>query len=145
MSTSAVLKDNLSFKVLVKTAWLFAGLFVFCGCAENTINNSSASSIDAQFQIKSLQSVKPEAVASSSVQFYQNVLRVGLGSHCHYFPSDSTYAILLSKRCGPLKTTLKSFERFSREFDAAYLGVPVMSSFEGPYFKDIPDGCDWLD
>ncbi|MGZ3769735.1 MAG: membrane protein insertion efficiency factor YidD [Bdellovibrio sp.] len=83
--------------------------------------------------------------SSSSVKFYQNFVRGTLGSHCSYFPSDSAYAIWLSKRCGVLKTTLKSFERYSREFDAAYLGLKIISSEKQNYFKDVPYECRWLD
>lgn len=144
MNMSAGLQNNLSLKRFVTTAWLLAGLFVFWGCAGNTISNRSASAVDARFRMAKGDAQASRTPPSSSVRFYQNVLRVTLGSHCTYFPSDSAYAIWLSKRCGIFKTTLKSFERYSREFDAAYLGLPVMNSSDGQYFKDIPDECDWL-
>lgn len=144
MNTSAELRNNLNLKRFMTTAWLLAGLFVFGGCAGTPINNRSASSVDARFRMGKTESLAPKTPASSSVRFYQTVIRVTLGSHCSYFPSDSAYAIWLSKRCGFFKTTLKSFERYSREFDAAYLGLPVMTSSEGQYFKDIPDECKWL-
>lgn len=143
MSMSVKLQSNLSLRFFT-TAWLFAGLFVFWGCAGGTINNPSASSVDARFRMVKRDPVASRTPASSSIRFYQNVLSVTLGSHCSYFPSDSAYAVWLSKRCGVLKTTLKSFERFSREFDAAYLGFPVMSFSGRSYFKDVPDECDWL-
>ncbi|MNK84120.1 putative membrane protein insertion efficiency factor [compost metagenome] len=139
---SANLASNLKFQTIYRVAWLIAGLSFFSGCASVYQASPRVSAIDAHYQLASAKKqITSSAPASPSVRFYQDVIRTGLGSHCTYFPSDSEYAIMISRRCGPIKTTIRSFERFSREFDAAYLGLPILSTSEGLHFKDIPDDC----
>ena len=145
MSTTALLENNLKSKNLVSTAWLIAGLYFFLGCASPSLQPKSMSAIDARYQLKNSAEKNPVKTGGSpGVSFYQNVLSSTLGSHCSYFPSDSRYAMMISKRCGPVMTMFKSFERYSREFDAAHLGLPIVNVDRDNHFKDIPNECEWI-
>lgn len=139
-------RNNLNLYFFFLKAWLFAGLFAFWSCSGRPINNLLVSGIDARFQLmQKNSSTTYHNPASSSVRFYQNVIRSTLGSHCAYFPSDSAHAVWMSKNCNPLKSTLNSFARYSREFDVAFLGLPIIHSSQNQNFKDIPNGCNWIE
>jgi putative component of membrane protein insertase Oxa1/YidC/SpoIIIJ protein YidD len=145
MSTTVLLKSNLRADKLVFTAWLIAGLYFFLGCASPNLQSKPVSSIDARFQLHNATDKVPvKSGGSPSVSFYQNVLSSTLGSHCSYYPSDSRYAMMISKRCGPVLTMFKSFERYSREFDASHLGLPLVQVDGDNHFKDIPNECEWI-
>lgn len=136
-----------SFNLLrpLSTAWFITGLSFFVGCASPSLSPQLVSSIDSRYQLHQSQNQSAPSSSSPSVVFYQSVLRTTLGSHCQYFPSDSAYAAMISKRCNPAVTMLKSFERYSREFDAAHLGLPVVNLDGNNHFKDIPHECTLLD
>jgi hypothetical protein len=128
----------------LRRAWLCAGLFFFCGCAAQVPAGEVHSGIDGNFQLHEVRAAAT-APASPGVSFYQRVLRSTLNSECTYFPSDSAYAQLMASHCGALKTTLKSFARFSLEPDAAQLGRPLVHVENRIHFENVPLDCQWLD
>lgn len=138
-------ESNFNSLRLLSAAWLITGLCFFMGCVSPSISSVPASSIDSRYQLQQTQHKIASTSGSPSVVFYQSVLRTTLGSHCQYFPSDSAYTSMISKRCPPAITMLKSFERYSREFDAAYLGLPIINVDGSNHFKDIPYECTLLD
>jgi putative component of membrane protein insertase Oxa1/YidC/SpoIIIJ protein YidD len=110
------------------------------GCVQ--LQSTSASSIDSTYKFKKLSQTLIEA-ESASVGVYQRVLRPSLFSRCDYFPSDSVYSQNLAQRCGTLPSLFKTFDRFLREPDAGYLGLPVVTTDHGLSFIDLPQTCEF--
>lgn len=145
MNTHAHLRSSLRFtKYFVQTG-LVVGLSFITACAGKTPLGSVKSGLDGKFQIQRLNKQEGSGAASPGISFYQKVLRSTLNSECSYYPSDSEYAQMMAKRCGPVKTMLKSFARFSLEPESAQLGRSIVRVENKIHFQDIPYGCNWLD
>lgn len=145
MNSHAHLRSSLTFtKCFVQIGFLF-GLSFIMACAGKVPSGSVRSGLDGKLQIQRLNKQEGPGAASPGISFYQKVLRSTLNSECRYYPSDSEYAQMMAKRCGPVKTMLKSFARFSLEPEAAQLGRPIVRVEDKIHFQDIPYGCNWLD
>ncbi len=130
-------------RVLVTLCICVQGLFTFFSCAQKPIVCRNVSSIDAIYQNHKLSSQNLKKMSkSASVTLYQSVLRPSLFSKCDYFPSDSVYAQNLAARCGSLSSLFKTYDRFIREPDAGYLGLPVVTMKHGLQFIDMPTSCN---
>lgn len=96
------------------------------------------SSIDSNYKFQKLNQTKKES-ESATVSVYQKILRPSLFSRCDYYPSDSVFSQNVSRRCGAVSSLYKTFDRFLREPDAGYLGVPMIVTYHGVSFVDLPD------
>ncbi len=81
---------------------------------------------------------------SASVNVYQSIVSQTLASECVYSPSDSAYSQIVSKKCGSVVSLMKTFDRFLRESDIAFVGSAMIPS-KGEYkFLDIPEDCEYF-
>jgi putative component of membrane protein insertase Oxa1/YidC/SpoIIIJ protein YidD len=135
-------KNNLIF-LGFKVAQIISGLLFFVGCQSVYLQSPIQSSIDAQYRLKRIQNSAVSYPQSPSVGLYRRVIRPVLGSHCSYFPSDSEHAVILSKKCSAPVAALKSFARYSREFDAGTLGIPIIKNLDKSYYAETSDSCDF--
>jgi putative component of membrane protein insertase Oxa1/YidC/SpoIIIJ protein YidD len=119
-------------------------LLFFSGCT-SVPSLELASGIDAHFEFDKIkESLAGTAAASPGVEVYRSSFGRILGSHCQYFPSDSTYHLERSRRCGALNSTAQSMARFFLEPDAATMGLPIIVDNESVSYKDLPNDCHWL-
>lgn len=129
--------------LLLKRNSLFLSLaisFNLAGCVN--LQPANVSSIDSTYKLKKINRVIKES-ESATVSVYQKVLRPSLFSRCDYFPSDSVYSQNLAKRCGAVSSLFKTFDRFLREPDASYLGLPMVNNNHGISFVDLPpESCE---
>ena len=119
---------------LLKTSFL---LFIFA--CSSTTQNRAVSKIDADYKIKKFYSNKS---SSFGISFYQKTLRKAWGSHCKWYPHDSKNAQILNEKCGPLKTSVKSFARFLNEANSARHGHDLIITKGKVYFENLPNSCD---
>ena len=124
-----------------KALIVLSGLFFVFSCSVRPITPTHVSSLDTNYKFKKLAAEKNEA-ESALVTVYQKALRRGLYSQCEYFPSDSVYSQVMSKRCGTGASLVKTFDRFVREPDASYLGIPMLSTDHGQSYRHLPDSCE---
>ena len=121
-------------------------LLLFGGCTSTGLKSPQTSAIDARFQLSRwnarINISEGAREKSPGISFYQRVLSQTLGSHCSYFPSDSQYAQLTFRSCGPWKGIVRSMSRFYLEPDAAALGYPVILNGEHILFKDMRSSCE---
>lgn len=114
--------------------------FNVAGCVN--LQPANVSSIDSTYKFKKISRVTTES-ESATVSVYQKVLRPSLFSRCDYYPSDSVYSQNLAKRCGTIPSLFKTFDRFLREPDAGYLGLPMVNNNHGISFVDLPpENCE---
>lgn len=115
-------------------------IFALAGCVN--LQPANVSSIDSTYKFQKISRVSKES-ESATVSVYQKVLRPSLFSRCDYFPSDSAYSQNLAKRCGTIPSLFKTFDRFLREPDAGYLGLPMVNNNHGISFVDLPpENCE---
>lgn len=75
---------------------------------------------------------------------YQNGVRGILGSECKQFPSDSEYALRVSRRCGAIPGAFLSAARFLKEEDNHLLGKPRIYHPERLLHADLDPACDFF-
>ncbi len=135
--------------LVLKKAYILCRLFLFsiltsllasCAAPNKTF---LVSGIDSQYRLKNTQLTSRNA-ASSTVNIYQSVVSRTLASECKYFPSDSAYSQIISKKCGSFHSLMKTFDRFLRESDVAFLGSAMIPTGHKYRFLDIPEDCDYL-
>jgi hypothetical protein len=108
------------------------------GCSSPNLRNIEYSSIDAHY----LQAAKlPASGGAVSVRFYRQGLRGVLFSKCRYFPSDSTFFLEAERSCGTAKASLLTLSRMLDEYDAALIGVPIISEPSGVSLYAPPPDC----
>jgi putative component of membrane protein insertase Oxa1/YidC/SpoIIIJ protein YidD len=107
-----------------------------------TVSSSIVSGIDHKFKLSKLTHTSKKIKAkSSSVSFYQKVLRQTLGSNCDLYPHDSKYAQINFTRCNKTKSILKSMHRFYMEPDASTVGLDIILKNK-VYYVDMPTNCN---
>lgn len=100
----------------------------------------SASRIDAQFKVGKL---KGSLSSKQEVSFlYKNVLARSMASRCRWYPSDSQYMNIVSRKCGSLRGTLFAFSRFMTEADAYRISSGSVIENQQLHFVDFPSDCD---
>ncbi len=100
------------------------------------------SGIDQKFKLSKLtKSSKRKSSKSSSVSFYQKILRQTLGSSCDLYPHDSYYAQINFTRCSKGRSILKSMHRFYMEPDASTIGSDIILKNK-VYYVDMPTNCN---
>ena len=118
-------------------------LFVFTGffsCSSvNTVQVKS--SIDANYKYNRKYQGYSNRI-SPGIWVYQSIIRKVLGSRCHFYPSDSTYALMRIKKCGGFNGWTHSLSRIIKEYNVYDLGYPIITLHHELYFEDFPETCD---
>ena len=123
-----------SYKVIA----LFSGAIGLMGCSSPHLRNIEYSSTDAHY----LQTSKVDPSGGAvSVRFYRQGLRGVLFSKCRYFPSDSTFFLQAERRCGSMRASFLTLSRMLDEYDAALIGIPVISEPSGISLYAPPPDC----
>jgi putative component of membrane protein insertase Oxa1/YidC/SpoIIIJ protein YidD len=120
---------------LVRDSFLILTI-VLAGCVN--LPPANVSSIDSNYKFQKLNRVEKES-ESATVTVYQKILRPSLLSRCDYYPSDSVYSQNVARRCAAVSSLFKTLDRFLREPDAGYLGVPMVITNYGVSFVDLPN------
>lgn len=126
------------FLQLKKNSLVFL-LITLSGCAQ--LPPDKVSFIDTSYKFVKLNNHSRES-KSATVSLYQKALRPSLYSRCDFYPSDSVYAQVLAGRCGGGSSLFKTLDRFLREPDAGYLGLPMITTKHGISFVHLPENCE---
>lgn len=102
-----------------------------------------ASLIDAQFKLT--RATWGAATHRQEVGvLYKNLLARSISSRCRWFPSDSQYMNIVSRKCGSARGTLFAFARFMTEADAFRLGDGAVNDHNHTRFVDFKDDCEFF-
>jgi putative component of membrane protein insertase Oxa1/YidC/SpoIIIJ protein YidD len=117
---------------------IFSAAISLTACSSPRLRNIEYSSTDAHY----LQTSKVDSSGGAvSVRFYREGLRGVLYSHCRYFPSDSTFFLQTERRCGSMKASFLTLSRMLNEYDAAIIGIPLISEPSGVSLYAPPPDC----
>ena len=122
--------------------WItLAGVFFSCGAGHHL---SSMSVVDARYRMQREGTGQASGEQPYAATFYRAGIGRTLGTDCRWFPSDSEYALRKNRQCGPAVAILKSFSRYTAEFDAYQISEGVVNIDERAHFYQFDPDCDLL-
>ena len=102
-----------------------------------------ASLIDAKFKLSKKSSVsRLDQPVNEIGILYKDFLAKSMYSRCRWFPSDSQYLAMISKKCGNTQATLLAFSRFMTEHDADKISEGIINDDGHLRFVDFKNTCD---
>jgi hypothetical protein len=123
---------------------IFFGVAIFLATLLYLPSSFATSLIDSQFKL-SRQTQNKKQMARQEVDIlYKQMFSRSMYSNCRWFPSDSEYMRIMSRRCGSAKGLIKGYARFTTEFEAFRLSEGSVNDHGRLRFVQFGDDCDLL-
>lgn len=110
------------------------------GCYSSSSQLEKESPLDVQYKVGAIYTKSLQENAASFI--YRGIFKRITASRCNWFPSDSAYVLLASKRCNPIVGTISGVGRFMTEVDAPLFKYPLLQINNHLAFVDFGVVCE---